>query len=241
MDKFRFISLTENARLIRSELHEIISKMNGQVHFRPGVDGISMISLLSHSPQMGLSKIPNIKTFKTKFDDLFERHCRQVAPIRLTPEKELQSYLIALAYRHPQRLLPFDSLDLMFVTDEIPVYMDKKDKKVVCDILAISKKKNGYAPVLVELKSSREKKRLIEQVSDYAPVIDANIEKYSNLFSALLGKRIELVGPCEKWIVWPAIWDTGDPRTKEFASLGIGVITYTKNKKPFKFLTSIPS
>lgn len=234
MDDQRFSKLTENAKLIRSELQEVVDHMKGQVHFRPGVDGVSMVSLLPQSPQMGLPKIPKIEKFKPQFSELFEKHCRQAKPERPTPEKELQSFLIAKAYRDPRRLLPFDALELIFVTDEIPVHVENQEK-VVCDLLAMRKNETGYVPVLIELKSSRDMKRLIEQVKSYARVIDLYIEHYSNLFSALLGKKIKLAGPCERWIVWPALWDEGDPRTGEFADEKIGIITYTKDKKSFTF------
>ena len=109
-------------------------------------------------------------------------------------------------------------------------------------ITDIRERENGYAPVLIELKYTRARKRLIEQIDNYAPVIDANQRNYSKLFSALLGKKIELVAPCEKWIVWPAAWDTGDPkwnakdpRTDEFREIGIGTIAYTKDKNSYSF------
>jgi hypothetical protein len=234
VDSTRLSRITANARRIRVELTPLLQRRPGQVCFRPGEDSIAMVGLLPHSPQMGLSHITDLDKLKAEFDRLFEKHCVNVRPDRPTPEKALQSWLISRAMTHAARMLPFDGLDLMFVVDEIPVYLEG-GKKVVCDLLAVRKLTDGFAPVQIELKSNRSMKRLIAQIDDYSPVIDTHRKEYGALFGELLGCRIELTAPCEKWIVWSAAADIGDPRVDHFAARGIGVITYREIDGEYRF------
>ena len=48
-----------------------------------------------------------------------------------------------------------------------------------------------------------------------------------------LEREVELVSPCEKWIVWPAIGDV-EPREEELACAGIRVVGF-KESDGFEF------
>jgi hypothetical protein len=156
------------------------------------------------------------------------------APGRSTPEKRLQSWLLREAYAADGKLCEFAD-DMFFVTDEQRFPLDE-DKDVVCDLLAVRKTAQGLAPVALELKSGREKARLIEQVQAMAGVVDAHREQFGQLFSAILGREVMLDHPCERWLVWPAREGTGaDPHTDGLARHGIRVVGYTEVGGGFEF------
>ncbi|MCP4602401.1 MAG: hypothetical protein GY847_18110 [Proteobacteria bacterium] len=156
---------------------------------------------------------------------------------RQTPEKEFQSFLISESYKNHRQITPINEKcpdqKLTYVTDEIPI--PSSPKKIVCDLLAVRKVKNGYIPVLIELKSAREKKRLVEQVESYSKLIDLHSDLYAELYSALLNKPVRFVQPCEKWIVWPMTKKEKDPQEDDLAKKGIRVVGYKKQDNGFTF------
>jgi hypothetical protein len=103
---------------------------------------------------------------------------------------------------------------------------------MVCDLLAL----RGSRPVAIELKPGRAMKRLVEQVTGYAALVEEHRVLFANLFSVVLGRPVKLQSPCERWIVWPH--PTGhhrDPREDELAGLGIRVVGYTEVEGGFGF------
>ena len=111
------------------------------------------------------------------------------------------------------------SEQLTFVTDE--QMLPSETGKVVCDLLALRTVREGAVPVVIELKSRRDMARLIAQLNTMAAIVDAHRARFAQLFAALLGHDVRLVGPCERWLVWPAAPQDTDPRLAELAQRGI--------------------
>lgn len=230
----------EWARKIGDQLEAIRDRHRGQVHFRPSSTGVSMIGLRPDRPQRGKSRIKDLGRLANDFDRIFREYCVDCDQGRPTREKRLQSYLVAEAYRSDRRLEHLhdggDRLPPVFVTDELSLPADG-GRRLVCDILAL----DGDVPSVIELKSSRQMKRLVAQVEGYAALVDEHIHLFSELYSAILGREVELVPPCQRWIVWPhPEGHACDPKEGELATLGIRVVGYTEIGDRFTFKAGRP-
>lgn len=236
--KDRLTRITANARKIREKLSGLLTEHSGKVHFRPTCSGITMIGLLPDRPQRGKGGYSADKLLRD-FDVEFRENCVETSQGRPTPEKRLQSFLVADAYRHSRALAALarpdgaDDCDLVFVTDEIAVIADSG--KLVCDLLALRRGKDGDVPVLLELKSTREMTRLVHQLKSYAACMETNALLFELLFTELLGEDVCFSGPPEKWLVWPGMNRGADWRERELADSGIGVIQYWENDSSFDF------
>lgn len=227
------------AARIHRELRPLLARRLGEVHFRPSSRGIAMIGLLPDRPQRGLTHITNLPNLITSFDALFQQHCVHARHGRPTPEKKLQSHLIADAIRHDGMMQTLNvqlsatptPSRLELVTDEIAV--PTANGKVVCDLLALHHIDDASLPAVIELKSSRDKTRLITQVETYAAFVDAHAAAYEALYSALLGRPITFAGPTERWILWPAAGPGPDRHEAELAERGIRIITYTTHPRGY--------
>ena len=221
------------ARKIEDVLADVRQRHLGAVHFRPASTGISMVGLRPDRPQRGKSGITNLDRLAADFDELFREHCVDCDHGRPTPEKRLQSFLVAAAYRSERRLAPLsagDEVPLVFVTDELS--LPTEDGRIVCDLLAL----HGTRPVIIELKPAREMKRLVQQVTSYAALVEAHLDLFAELYSVILDDASSLEPPCERWIVWPAVEKhERDPREDELAELGIRVVGYTESDSGFAF------
>lgn len=222
------------ARKIEEELAEARRSRLGEVHFRPSSSGISMVGLRPDRPQRGKSRITNLQRLATTFETKFQTHCVDCDQGRPTPEKRIQSFLIANAYRHARRLEDLSGGDgdgeLLFVTDELSLLTEKG--KMVCDLLAL----HGDRPAVIELKTAREKMRLVKQVKKYARLVEENLDLFSKLFSVVLGRKVTLCSPCQGWIVWPHLaGHDRDPQEDDLAQLGIRVADYTECEDGFRF------
>jgi len=221
------------ARKLRSNLQLILDEHGSRVHFRPSSTGITMVGLVPERPQRG-RRLQNLASLADDFEAVFTRYCCDIDHGRPTEEKELQSFLIRESYRNGRRIEPIngasrltdESVDLMFVTDEIALPLT--NGKTVCDVLAFRRDGGRSTPVLLELKNARDLTRLVAQVEGYAALIDMHADLFAELFGALLGERIHFDAPTEKWIVWPAARPGPDPNEGKLASQGIRVVTYTK-------------
>jgi len=231
------------ANKIREELQPILDSHPGRVHFGPSASGVAMIGLHPDRPQRGRSGFRNLRRVRENFDKLYDKHCVKCEHGRSTPEKALQSFLIREAYLNGRRMRSInaasngtdDPVELIFAMDEIPV-LRKAKPRMVCDLLALRQIcGDEYRPVLLELKSDRDMKRLVEQVEGYTSVVDRHGDLFGEIFSALLGKRIRLIGSCEKWIVWPLAGADSDPRQAELGSMNIRVVGYEQNGPEFSF------
>src|SRR5689334_14800754 len=92
-NEVRLAAITTNAQAVRAYLADTLSQANGQVHFRPTTGGVTMVSLLDASPQLGHGPYDATR-LAADFAAQFARYC-QNAPNRPTPEKQVQSFLIA--------------------------------------------------------------------------------------------------------------------------------------------------
>lgn len=233
--------VTKWARRIRETLSPILEAHGDRVHFRPGRNGVAMISLLSDRPQRGRSKLKDLGRVARNFETLFEKHCQDIGQGRETKEKALQSFLISEAYRNGRAMVSLNDasgntnepVELVFVTDEIPVPTDRY--KIVCDILALRRDGRRCKPVVIELKTSRMLKCLAEQVEDYSELIDEHAEAFAELFGAVLGEAIQFDGPTEKWIVWPTSGLGKDPKEEDWLDRGIRYVAYWKKGDGYGF------
>ena len=117
-------AVTYWADQIRNELSPILNTHSGQVHFRPNSRGFSMVGLLPKRPQRGRSGLRNAKRVAEDFLALFETYCVLPPQGRSTPEKELQSWMTAEAYRNNRQFLCIDQsttedTHTLFVADEL--------------------------------------------------------------------------------------------------------------------------
>lgn len=154
----------------------------------------------------------------------------------------MQSFLIAEAYRNARQMTSIANASeatnehaaLHFVTDELAVPVGQR-KRTVCDILAARHiDENRFRPVVMELKSAREMKRLKEQVGGYADIMSSHWSLYQEIFSICLGRTVVLDHPIEKWIVWPSA-SGAEPREAELAEGGIRVVSYQEENGSFTF------
>jgi hypothetical protein len=194
-----------------------------------------MVGLLPDRPQRGKSGLHDRARVASDFEALFAVYCKDIEQGRVTGEKKLQSWLIRDAYTHGRRLDSInkasaktnDPVELVFITDEISLPTDTG--KIVCDILALRVDGGRSTPVLLELKTDRMLGRLVEQVVDYAKLIEEHTELFAELYGALLGHDVTFDGSTEKWIVWPQAGADSDPREAELREKGIRVVGYRED------------
>jgi hypothetical protein len=232
LQRQRLNRTVEWAHKLRATLQPLLDAHGDRVHFRPSSTGVAMIGLLPDRPQRGKSGITKLARVVTAFEDMFAAHCRDVPHGRVTGEKALQSFLIREAQTHKRQLASInaasastdDPVELVFVTDEIP--LPAGFGKIVCDILALRRDGGRSTPVLLELKDSRMLTRLVEQVEGYARLVDEHADLFVELFGALLGETVTYDGPTEKWIVWPAAETRPDPKEEELRAKDIRAVGY---------------
>lgn len=187
----------EMARDWNVKFFERLKKQN--LHCRGNLKSVSLISLNYDTPERGFS---NIKSEKKLLELLSElEQCNNVIekPKRPTPEKLLQATIINEAIYQNEHYLKFGN-KIKFVTSEFA--MKYNDAKMVNDILGFSDDGNLY---VIELKSSRNKKELEEQVKSFTNFIKANEELFFNLlnlYGCKWDKRI-----IKKAVVWNKLND----------------------------------
>lgn len=228
--KRRLEGITTWAQRIRDHLQDILVENGHRVHFRPASTGFAMIGLLADAPQLGKGALRNPERLAATFDESFERWCASRELGRPTPEKRLQSFLIRDAQTHDGRMAVLndaagDGTALHFVTDEVA--LPARKRKIVCDLLAVRRTRDGWIPVVIELKTERTLTRLVAQLSGFAEVVDSHSELFARLASVRLGQEIRFDGGCEKWMVWPQLTGGGpEPREAQLAAEGIRVVGY---------------
>ena len=229
---------------IRAKLGGLAASQEGRVHFRPTGNGITMIGLLPRRPQRGRGGYSADRLLRD-FDAEFHKHCEDIAQGRPTPEKEVQSFLIRDAYRHRHTFTvlrcpegePESGPSLHLITDELAMHAESG--RVVCDLLALYRTGDEARPVVIELKSARQMRRLVEQLTAYAAIMQQYYGQFERLFSAVLGERVQFSGPPEKWLMWPAAGSGADRREAELARQGIRVVQYERHDSGFRFRVGI--
>jgi hypothetical protein len=160
-------------------------------HFRGNIRGFSCVSLDEKTPELGIGRGGMKKPVEG-----IEKFLKNIhPPKRRTPEKELQAYIIRKALDSNKKL-PIGK-NITYVTSELVSYK-KQGKKVVTDILALNEKNDL---VVIELKSSRNKTKLINQVNDFEACINRDKQFFIKLVYLLTEKRWS--GRVKKIIVWP--------------------------------------
>jgi hypothetical protein len=177
--------------------------IENEVHFRPSINSISMISISNDKPELGIKCNASKYKTSTNLIDIIEKDISKVKsfkkPLRPTPEKELQSWIIKYALNNNHRL-PFVP-DIKFITSELAI-QSKSNKKTVTDILGYNK--DTQQLYIIELKSDRLLKRLIQQVSDFENVILENTQFFSQLISIHgFASPVDFLKKIKKVIVWP--------------------------------------
>ena len=174
-----------------------------KVHFRASLKSISLISISNEKPELGIKCNANKYQVTENSFDILSKDISKLkiksAPKRPTPEKELQSWIINYALNN-NKSLPFDN-DIKFITSELAI-LNQKGKKIITDILGYSESlKKLY---VIELKSERLRKRLIEQVNNFENVIIENPDFFSQLLSIYGYKSSKDVSiKINKAVVWP--------------------------------------
>ncbi len=226
------------ARRIRETLEPIALRHAGAVHFRPSSGGVAMVGLRPDKPQRGKSGFRDLDRLGREFETLYEHHCVDVSQGRPTPEKRLQSWLTADAYRNERRMVSFDSAvvdgcETLFVADELALPL-AGSRRVVCDMLALRTGPDGTCrAAIIELKAAREMTRLIEQVQGYSACVEVLSGHFEQLFGAVLGCDIRFTEPPEQWIVWPQAGAVSDPREDTLAERGIRLVGYLEDEGEF--------
>ena len=245
--KKRLESIINHAGVIEKDLRPIVEN-HDHIHFRPGAGGISMVSLYPHRPQQKwldqkdgrlspgqLDRLTEIAS-ASPFDANVFGPGGEFAPSDEPPgsdirEDRIQSFLIHEAYKNSRKMVSISDA-LVFVTDEISLSKEKR-----CDILAVRYTDVGPVPVLIELKTDRKMKELIEQVEEYSELFDEHAELFAELYHALLGSDYDdrrFAKSCEKWVVWPARSGAGlddrDEREDDFAAKGIRLVSYYEDE-----------
>ena len=187
-DKLYYIKL---AHRLNHEHHDRLMKV--KAHFRGNMNSMSLVSLAKETPELGFSGIRTEKTALSKLGELERRGVRLSG--RITPEKELQAWIICKALNSGGRL-PFGQ-DLLFITSELALYED--GKKWVNDLLALDK---DGGLVVIELKTSRDKTRLEAQVAGFIGIIQGNKPFFQELVKLKTGR--EWNGSISGMVIWNA-------------------------------------
>lgn len=189
MEELRYIEL---AHRLNHEHHHRLHVV--RAHFRGSINSLSLVSLAKETPELGT---PGIRTEGSALRhlDLLEKDGPKRMLGRVTREKEVQAWLIWNALNNDQALY-FDDL-LRFLTSELAV--PTAQGKVVNDILAIDQ--DGDL-VVIELKSTREKKRIEAQVRGFMKVIAERPEFFHALVQLLSGRTWS--GGIKGIVVWNA-------------------------------------
>ncbi len=187
------------AQELNREYEDILK--DKKMHFRGNRGSFSLISLARETPEQGeggfTEKEQGERFLRDAIDSCLANKRKKIeaGDSRKTREKELQAWIINYAINNEYQL-PFSS-GLTFLTSELAF---TKPEKIVNDILALDQDGNL---VVIELKSSRDKKTLEGQVKRFFDKIDSNKEFFKDL--------VKLFAPENVWneqrrgmIVWPA-------------------------------------
>ena len=224
---------TENFKLayqLNEKYKETLLK--GNVHFRASLNSLSLISISEDKPELGVKCSLSKYQSSNKIEELIKEDINKInsksIPKRNTPEKKLQAWIINNALIH-QHQLPFNH-DIKFITSELAI--KDEEGKVVTDILGYNLATNQLC--IIELKSDRLLKRLIEQVNSFEIIINENPQFFSELL-AIHGYQWqnESSNSVCKIVVWPHSKNTS--LKEKLKSKNILEYTYQEDDKSYKF------
>jgi len=201
--------------------------LENDLHFRGNFNSISLISLNKETPELGISGIKTREKAESELKNITNGTRKLSDPQRPTPEKILQAYLIRIALKNSDKLLPI-GIPVKFITSEIVVRLDQnkhvsnesQGEKLVNDILGISDKASLY---IVELKSFRKFKELKGQLDKFEKVIETNKDIFSKIISI---HKDNWNGSIKKLAIWPKTEgkekevDWGDIEVIEYQNVG---------------------
>lgn len=188
-------------------------------YIRIGGLGYRAVSLSPSAPLCKHSNGPVVKldTIRKQFEN-------PPIPMTVDPDKKqercLQRYIIKASLTNNRDMLTALSItdgpyeELIFATDEVSL------GKVRCDILAVGKIDGTYYPVVIELKSNRDKKRLFEQLENFCCEIKTNGVEFKKLLAFMTDRKtiqIDTDKP-RKMIIWPVADSESNKNGKGFNS-----------------------
>jgi hypothetical protein len=240
-NKKRLNSMAERAKRRVDFLEEHRTELNtNKCYIRINSSGYRAVSLDNCYPLCGFRK------HSTKKIEQVLEHCANhlTKCIKVRPERRIQNHLIKYALAHNLDLKPALGLndtvydELLFALDEVPL-VNKNNKAVIrCDILAVGVRGKNAFPVLIELKSGRQKTELGRQLKDFCALMN---DKFPNEFAKLLdncvNRQVEM-SKIGKMIMWPAPNGKTTKKTMaDFEEASIDVIEYKGN--PEKDVASV--
>lgn len=190
-DPLKFFRL---ARELNVEYKEYLK--SHPAHFRASLSSIALISLRHDTPQLGFNcSYSKLEKAAINIDEYLDKLTSMSLPLRLTPEKQMQSWIISYSMNNDS--LPFDS-DITFVTDEFA--RKGVSSKLVADIFSFIQKTNTF--VIIELKSNRALTELSNQLDNCEDLVKADTHFYAELLQAH-GFAWEEPFRIQKIAVWP--------------------------------------
>lgn len=190
------------ARSLNNKLHNEL--LEHEFHFRGNIKSFSLISLSKEFPEVGFSGLKKEHIGLKRFYEVIQKEgykARFLENGRDTREKELQAWIVLNAIKNNMQLT-FDE-EITFLTSELALTLknDKtnKGRRVVNDLLGLD---SDGTLVVIELKSDRAKKRLIEQITNFTSVIKQNSKFFKELVMLLTEER-EWNGKIRGVVVWP--------------------------------------
>ena len=188
------------------------------------------VSLNEASPLMGFVK-NNAKNIDTILD-----HFKKGEPSKINgngrPERKLQSWLIKQSLQNKLSLKSALALDdekyddLLFALDEVSLGDNNHQPIIRCDILAVGLQNGNAFPVLIELKSARDKARLIEQLESFVHRIEQFRNEFEELLSNCVNKKVSASDKIGKMVIWPKNMTARQESADQFHEKGTDVIEY---------------
>lgn len=226
-------------------------------YVRIGGESFRAVSLFDSYPLCGIGKSGSRKlaTVLGHFEKAVNSNSKRELNARVLDhkkERRLQCWLVREALLNDGSLIKplnlgkehFD--ELWFALDEVsigdkshpindlaaqitlsPEQEGKKMNAVRCDILAVGVIGKEVFPVVIELKSKRDKDRLQKQLNNFENLLKyKHFEPYfSDLLEACTGLKIN--SNCRKIIIWPALNEKNNKTVTAIHKNGIDLIEYS--------------
>lgn len=200
--------------------------IKNEVHFRASLNSLSLISVSADKPELGVP-CKNHKQWTIEIlHNYIEKIKNKPIPKRPTPEKSLQAWIIKESQANDHKL-PFDN-SIQFLTSELAIH-NINGTKIVSDIIGYDTDTNQL--IIIELKSDRLVKRLIEQVNNFEEIVHDNFWFFHDLVTIRGFGTLEEIS--RKAIVWPH--ERTSPLEK-LKDLDITEYTYQSNGDGYNFI-----
>ncbi len=226
---------------------EIVELAKLDRYIRIGGESFRAVSLREDYPLCGCAKSG---TRQLATIDRHFKKCEGKLPMHVLEkkkERKLQCWIIKQSLINNRNMMIFLNKakgcfdELVFALDEVSLG-DKKNPvakinglrlngspmAVRCDLLAVGSKDGKTFPVLIELKSSRNKKDLIAQIDNFAELICRFKDCFIPLLETCTGLQINDYNP-RKIIVWPTPQQQNSITQKHLnflTNIGISILEY---------------